>query len=164
MLHDFGSWASLEVVEGQPFVQTVSLRIRVPEVIVLRHCDRFMTPRVVFSRRNLFRRDQNTCQYCGKRGSTDDLSVDHVVPRSVGGMASWTNCVVACRSCNERKGSRTLSQSGMKLLRSPKEPPPHMAFTMHMGTRKRSWEQFVGRGNGESLFDGRTDRSYSRRS
>ena len=143
ILHDFPSWADLEVTDGQSFVQAVSLRIRTPEVVVLRNCDRFMQPRVVFSRRNVFRRDHHTCQYCGKRGSSDQLSIDHVVPRSRGGIESWTNCVVACRCCNEHKGNRGLQQAGMELLRSPKEPPAHMAFTLQLGRRKPSWEQFV---------------------
>ena len=56
---------------GEPFVQAVSLRIRIPEVIVLRFCDQYLRPRVVFSRRNLFRRDRNTCQYCGEKFPTE---------------------------------------------------------------------------------------------
>ena len=146
VLHDFSSWISLGVANGEPHVRTVSLRIRLPEIIVLRTCDRFMQPRVVFSRRNIFRRDLSTCQYCGRRGPAGAMSIDHILPRSLGGNASWTNCVVACRSCNERKGNRPLSQTGMKLRRQPNEPSPHMAFTLHVGGRKRSWEQFVGDG------------------
>ncbi len=141
-LHDFGSWVALDL-DGRPCVRSVSLRIPVPEVIVLRDCDRYLPTRVVYSRRNLFRRDHNTCQYCGQRGSPENMSIDHVVPRSRGGGASWTNCVVACRRCNERKGNRTLHQSSMKLVRSPEEPSPQMAFTMHLRGRKPSWRNFV---------------------
>ena len=142
-LYDFTSWADLSVTAGQPCIQTVSLRIRIPEVIVLRRCDRFLRPRVVFSRRNLFRRDRNTCQYCGKRFPTEALSIDHVVPRSLGGESSWTNCVVACIPCNTRKGSRTLATAGMTMGRAPGEPPAQMAFTLQLGKKKSSWEQFV---------------------
>lgn len=142
-LYDFNSWTDLKVSEGEPFVQTVSLRIRIPEVIVLKACDRFTRPRVVFSRRNLFRRDRNTCQYCGNRFPTESLSIDHVVPRSLGGTSSWANCVVACLECNARKGNRTLKAASMTLKRQPKEPPPQMAFTLSLGRRKASWEHFV---------------------
>jgi 5-methylcytosine-specific restriction endonuclease McrA len=142
-LYDFRSWADLSVAHGEPFVQAVAWRMRIPEVIVLRRCDRFSRPRVVFSRRNLFRRDRNSCQYCGKRCSTEDLSIDHVVPRSLGGQSSWANCVVACMRCNARKGNRTLEEAGMQVFRAPKEPPPQMAFTLHLGRRKASWDQFV---------------------
>ncbi|MBI4603286.1 MAG: HNH endonuclease [Planctomycetes bacterium] len=142
-MYDFSSWADLSVARGEPYIQAVSIRIRIPEVIVLHRCDRYMKPRVVFSRRNLFRRDRNTCQYCGKRFSTEDLSIDHVLPRSLGGHSSWTNCVVACLGCNARKGNRTLEAARMQILRTPKQPPPQMAFTLHLGKRKASWEQFV---------------------
>ncbi len=143
LLHDFSSWADLKVAQGEPCVQAVSLRIKIPEVIVLHRCERFLRPKVVFSRRNLFRRDRNTCQYCGRRFPTEDLSIDHVIPRSLGGHSSWSNCVVACLRCNSRKGSRTLEAARMQILRAPKEPPPQMAFTLHLGQRKASWEHFV---------------------
>lgn len=142
-LHDFTSWADLAVAQDEPCVHSVSLRIKIPEVIVLHRCERFLRPRVVFSRRNLFRRDRNTCQYCAKRFPTEDLSIDHVIPRSLGGHSSWTNCVVACLACNSRKGSRALARANMKIRCAPKEPPPQMAFTLNIGKRKASWEHFV---------------------
>lgn len=142
-LYDFQSWADLRVPDGYPVVNTVSLRIPIPEVIVLRACDRFARPRVVFSRRNLFRRDRNTCQYCGKKFPTESLSIDHVVPRSLGGRSSWVNCVVACRRCNARKGNRALEAAGMRLQRPPREPPPQLAFALPLGRRKASWDHFV---------------------
>ena len=142
-LYDFASWLDLKVQAGEPHIRTVSLSIRIPEVIVLRTCDRFTRPKVIFSRRNLFRRDRNTCQYCGERYSTEDLSIDHVVPRSLGGVSSWTNCVVACLACNARKGNRSLEAATMELRRAPREPPPQMAFTIQLAQRKASWEHFV---------------------
>jgi 5-methylcytosine-specific restriction endonuclease McrA len=141
--YDFASWLDLQVGAGEPHIRTVSLAIRIPEVIVLRTCDRYTRPKVIFSRRNLFRRDRNTCQYCGTRCPTEELSIDHVVPRSLGGVSNWTNCVVACLSCNARKGNRSLDIAGMSLRKSPKEPPPHLAFSIQLGHRKASWEQFV---------------------
>ncbi len=142
-LYDFDSWASLRVGEHELRIRTISLEIRLPEVIMLRHFDKFRKPEVVFSRRNLFRRDRNTCQYCGTRCSTEDLSIDHVIPRSLGGVSSWTNCVVACLPCNAQKGHRTLDKAGMRLPRIPKKPEPRMAFSLPLGRRKASWEQFV---------------------
>ena len=66
-----------------------------------------------------------------------------MIPRSLGGESMWTNCVVACMSCNARKGSRSLEAAGMVLQRPPREPPPQMAFTINLGHRKASWEHFV---------------------
>jgi len=142
-LYDFDSWSDLAIPDGAQFVQGISMRIRIPEVIVLKACDRFNRPRVVFTRRNLFRRDRNTCQYCGRKRPTEDLSIDHVVPRARGGLATWENCVVACLRCNSVKGSRSLEECGLHLLRKPVEPPPQMAFTLHARQRKPSWEHFV---------------------
>ena len=149
-VHDFSSWAELQVESGQPCITAVSFRLRVPEVVVLRWCDRFVRPRVVFSRRNLFRRDRHTCQYCGKRYSVDGLSIDHVTPRSLGGHSNWTNCVVACIRCNTKKGNRRPEQVGMKTIRPPVEPSPQLALAYQLGHRKPSWEHFVGPVVGEA--------------
>jgi 5-methylcytosine-specific restriction endonuclease McrA len=142
-VHDFKSWSDLRHEGNFSTIHTVALTIRVPEIIVLRGFDRFTRPQVVFSRRNLFRRDRNACQYCGQRFPTEDLSIDHVVPRAQGGVSNWTNCVVACLECNARKGARSLDQAGMRLIRQPRKPTPQMAFSLPLGTRKASWDHFV---------------------
>ena len=66
---------------------------------------------VRFNRKNLFARDQHTCQYCGRNEPSHKLSLDHVIPRERGGRTSWTNCVLACIRCNVRKGSRLLDEA-----------------------------------------------------
>ncbi len=146
VVHDFDSWLERGTQNGERYLQSVRCRISVPEVITLRTYDRFVQPRVVFSRRNLMRRDHYTCQYCAKRFPVDRLSIDHVVPRSLGGSSSWTNCVVACTTCNARKGNRRPDQIGMRTLRPPREPSPQMALNLQLGARKPSWERFVSRG------------------
>ena len=73
---------------------------------------------VTFSRRNIFKRDRYVCQYCGSQPGSEELTIDHVVPRSQGGVSSWTNCVLACMTCNKRKADRTPEQAGM-MLRQP---------------------------------------------
>ena len=95
-LHDWDDWASLQPEGDQPYVQSVSQRICVPEVITLTQFNRLPTTTVAFSRRNLFKRDKFTCQYCGIRPKHDELTIDHVVPRSHGGGSTWENCVLAC--------------------------------------------------------------------
>ena len=75
-----------------------------------------------FSRKNVYLRDNYTCQYCGQRFRADDLTFDHVVPRCKGGITEWTNIVTACRDCNGRKGGKTLEESHMKLLSEPHIP------------------------------------------
>ncbi len=68
-------------------------------------------PHVTFSRRNIFKRDHYTCQYCGAQPGSEELTIDHVVPRSQGGVSSWENCVLACVACNKRKADRTPEQA-----------------------------------------------------
>ena len=78
--------------------------------------------KVRFSRMNVFTRDGFRCQYCGERKGIDELNYDHVVPRVRGGKTVWENIVTSCYACNDRKGSRTPDQAGMKLLRKPLTP------------------------------------------
>ena len=77
-----------------------------------------------FTKRNVFVRDEYTCQYCGKTNQkkSKDSTIDHVLPRSKGGRDGFANCVTACRICNESKGDRTPEQAGMKLKRIPTVP------------------------------------------
>jgi 5-methylcytosine-specific restriction endonuclease McrA len=142
-VHDFDSWASLRVPDGEPCLRTVRLRIKIPEVIVLTQYDSVPRPSVAFSRRNIYKRDRNQCQYCGARPSTQELTIDHIVPRSKGGRSTWNNCVLACLRCNRRKASRPLTDSGLKLMRMPKEPHWTPFISIPLGKRKASWEQFI---------------------
>ena len=143
-VHDFHSWANLHVAAEEPHLRAVALRIRVPEVILLRACEHVRRPRVVFSRRNLFKRDRYMCQYCGRRLPSDHLIIDHVIPRARGGQSSWQNCAVACLACNVRKGDRLLAEAGMTLMHAPREPAWRPSFSLRIPMRgHRSWEQFV---------------------
>ena len=142
--HDFDSWTSLSRARAEgEFVQTVTLRVRVPEVVVLRHFNGFPRRTVAFSRRNLYRRDNFTCQYCGAQPGTELLSIDHVNPRSRGGRSTWENCVLSCLDCNKRKANRTLAEAGLRLDRRPFRPAGGPAFEISLGTRRASWERFV---------------------
>jgi 5-methylcytosine-specific restriction endonuclease McrA len=106
------------VAEYDDYVSSPSTKIKIPSVVVLKD---YVKPqkRVAFTRFNLFLRDEFTCQYCAAKG---DLTFDHVVPRAVGGITSWTNVVAACSPCNLRKGSRSLKQLGMSLRKTPRQP------------------------------------------
>ncbi|MEM8977908.1 MAG: HNH endonuclease [Pseudomonadota bacterium] len=106
------------VAEYDDYVSSPSTRIKIPSVVVLKD---YVRPqkRVAFTRFNLFLRDEFQCQYCGAKG---DLTFDHVVPRSRGGVTSWENVVAACSKCNLRKGSRSLRQSGLALRKPPRQP------------------------------------------
>lgn len=98
------------------------LSICVPEVIALRTYDGYPVRGVAFTRRNVYKRDGHTCQYCGKRPGVDELTIDHVIPRSRGGPSSWENCVTACRPCNARKANRLAHELNLTLSRPPTAP------------------------------------------
>jgi 5-methylcytosine-specific restriction endonuclease McrA len=117
------------VAEYDAVVRSQRSEIRIPSVVVLKD---YVKPqkRVAFTRFNLFLRDEFSCQYCGAKG---DLTFDHVLPRSRGGVTSWENVVAACSPCNLRKGSRTLRQVGFSLARKPRAPT---ADEMHAHGRR----------------------------
>lgn len=106
------------VAEYEQTVRSQRSEFRIPSVVVLKE---FVRPqkRVAFTRFNLFLRDEFCCQYCGSRA---DLTFDHVVPRSKGGITSWENVVAACSPCNLRKANKSLRQAGMRLSRPPRPP------------------------------------------
>ncbi|WP_152054120.1 HNH endonuclease [Tautonia marina] len=141
-LYDWADWARLKPRDDEPFIQAVTFRMRVPEVVTLSHYDRYRESTVTFSRRNIFKRDHSTCQYCGSRPGSSELTIDHVLPRAQGGVSSWENCVLACVACNSRKANRTPEQAQMKLRKKPFRPewrPLYAYSTM----RIESWSRFV---------------------
>ena len=112
---------AIRVEDADSVLRTPTTAVPVPSVIRLaRYVRRPIRQKVAFNRRNLFRRDDHRCQYCGRRGS--DLTLDHVVPRSKGGPTSWENVVACCRPCNARKRDRSPEQANMSLARAPKAP------------------------------------------
>ncbi len=135
-------WAEIRPRGDEAFVQAVRMRLRAPEVITLVECDRVPRTTVTFSRRNLFRRDRWTCQYCGKKPDSDALTIDHVVPRSRGGVSRWNNCVLACADCNRRKANRTPHEAHMRLRHKPKAPRWSPLFAVQ-DVRIESWAKFI---------------------
>lgn len=120
-LYEFSDWAALSAAEHEA-ITTVNRRIRVPRVVVLFAYEYLPKGRVRFSRLNIYARDHDTCQYCGKTLPRAELNLDHVLPRSQGGKTSWENVVCSCVPCNLRKGGRTPEQARMHLLKKPVRP------------------------------------------
>lgn len=146
-IYDFDSWRELSQHierDGNDFIHTPNFQVLVPEVILLTGFGR-MPPRTVkFNRRNIYMRDHYTCQYCGTRPAKEELTIDHIVPRSKGGRSSWENVVLACQSCNSRKGNLTVEQAHMQLRRPPKKP--HWMATLRntlRGPERPLWQKFV---------------------
>ena len=148
--YDFESWLQISELQRQfeperhDWVRTVRFEIAVPRIIRLLGYDRLPEQTVKLNRRNLFARDRNQCQYCGRHFPTSELSIDHVNPRSLGGLDTWDNLVCACIKCNARKGGRTPEQAGMKMIRRPERPKRNPLITIRLGNEKyASWKTFL---------------------
>ncbi len=140
--YEWADWARLTPSDGEPYVQAVTFRLRVPEVVTLSVYDRMPTATVAFSRRNVFKRDHYTCQYCGQQPGVNELTIDHIVPRAQGGQSTWTNCVLACVDCNRRKADRTPEQAQMRMRCVPKRPTWRPLYTPTQ-ERVKSWSKFI---------------------
>jgi 5-methylcytosine-specific restriction endonuclease McrA len=149
--YDFETWRELSEYrrtnfrpEEDDWVRTVNAEIQVPRVIRLFAYDKLPKQTVKFNRRNIFARDHNQCQYCGKKFPTSELSLDHIVPRSQGGGSTWENIVCACVRCNVRKGGRTPKQAHMGLIRKPEKPKRSPMLNLKLTQKKySSWQSFI---------------------
>ena len=143
--YSFNEWCDYSRAEqDDEMMRTISIRIRIPRIILLCFFDRVPNKEVKFTRQNVFERDKNTCQYCGKKFDRKDLNLDHVVPRHHGGLTTWTNVVCSCIPCNSRKSNRTPEQANMHLVRKPKKPRwrPFMEIQFARAPHK-SWNHFL---------------------
>ena len=142
-VHDFESWISLPSPAVTRWIRGAGYTIPAPEVVQLRVYDRVPAHEAPFTRKNLYQRDQHTCQYCGRRGNPDRMSIDHVLPKSKGGRTSWENCVLACVRCNARKADRSLNDAGLRLQRKPARPRWSPYLSLSGNDRLQSWRRFT---------------------
>jgi 5-methylcytosine-specific restriction endonuclease McrA len=145
MTHDFDSWRDFSRANpGDDMVHTISMKVRIPRIIVLAIFERMPKKEVKFTRHNVFERDHNTCQYCGKNLPRESLNLDHVLPRDRGGQTTWENIVCSCIPCNTRKGNRLPHEAGMHLLRKPKRPKWRPFVNISVSTQPHeSWKHFL---------------------
>lgn len=153
--YDFSSWAEISELREQleelgdldDVVYTARLSLIVPRVIRLLEYDKIPAQVIKLTRRNIYARDENRCQYCGERFVTDKLNLDHVKPKAQGGHNAWENLVCSCLPCNTRKANRTPEQAGMKLIRTPKKPMAHPMLRVHIShQRYEAWTSFISEG------------------
>ncbi len=146
---DFETWREAAVFARQcetRVVRGIDWQVSTPEVVVLQSYNGVRRKGLAVTRRNVFARDGRRCQYCGRTRPGDELSLDHVIPRSRGGGATWENLVVACLECNQRKAARTPKEAGMALIREPEKPATYAEPYLPVGTRPpESWESFLSR-------------------
>lgn len=151
-----------EVLEASPQgITSPTAVFTAPSVIRLMYLIRRPRPRVKLTRREIFIRDGFTCQYCGRYGH--ELTIDHVIPRSRGGLHAWDNVVSACRTCNHRKGGKSVAEARMLLNIQPHEPRAGMYYTIErrLDTSIRdAWHKFLpGLPTSSTLSSGSTGSS-----
>jgi 5-methylcytosine-specific restriction endonuclease McrA len=131
--------------ENGHYLHAQRLAMRLPSVIRLLEYRRIPHQSRALSRKNILLRDRNTCQYCGEVLSSGDLTLDHVVPRSRGGLSTWENLVACCHGCNREKGNQLLAETEMKLLREPRSFNLHTSrHIMRMiGRSDLKWRKYL---------------------
>lgn len=123
------------------WIHSVRFSLAIPYIIRIKNYAGYKRNVIRFSRKNVYLRDRYTCQYTGKKMKAKDLTLDHVVPKSKGGKTEWTNIVACAKEVNAKKGSKTLEEAGLKLLKRPKQPDFiefYPSRVMH-----ESWKEFL---------------------
>jgi 5-methylcytosine-specific restriction endonuclease McrA len=148
--YNFETWLEISTMRAadkqqhDDWIRAINFELQAPRVIRLLSYDKVPRQTLRFNRRNLFARDGNHCQYCGKTFPTSELSLDHVMPRSRNGPTTWENVVCACVACNVRKGGRTPQEAHMKLIRAPVKPKRSPLLSVKLNNPKyESWKTFV---------------------
>lgn len=139
----WSDWSKIKAALTDITIRSVDGEIRIPEIILLSRYEKLPLPKSHFSRRTLYKRDNNTCQYCLKKFATEDLTIDHIQPKSRGGQTTWENCCLACVDCNSKKADRTPQEARMKLHCVPKRPKSTV-FKTDLTRRIKSWSAFIG--------------------
>ncbi len=126
-------------------IHSVSVTIRLPSVVRLLSLVKRPKRPVRFSRQNIYARDRHRCQYCGQRYPTEELTYDHVLPRSRGGKTEWKNIVTCCVTCNRKKGGKTPEEARMRLIRKPSRPTwvPAVRFTIGFKEIPTAWRDYL---------------------
>ena len=126
-------------------IHSVSFTIKLPSVVRLLMMVKRPKNQVRFSRQNIYARDKYRCQYCGRKLPVENLSYDHVVPKSRGGKTLWSNIVTSCMACNRKKGGRTPKEANMRLIRKPYKPKwlPALRITIGFTEIPTSWQDYL---------------------
>ncbi|MEL0080430.1 MAG: HNH endonuclease [bacterium] len=141
---DFNSWSEISATNEDDCIKTVSTVIKIPRVIMVVRYDKVPSKEVRFNRYNIFKRDKSQCQYCGQSLPKSELTIDHVVPRALGGKTEWENVVCACSKCNRKKGCKTLAASNMKLKIKPVKPTWELLSNLYIKTTTyKEWRPFL---------------------
>lgn len=129
------------------YARSPSTRFQIPSVVMTKKYVTKKNSKLKCTKENIFAREKAKCAYCGELVLKSKRTIDHIVPRCKGGKTSWKNCVLSCKTCNNKKGSSSLQDSGMKLLIEPYEPKTidrrFLPWFINSNTIPESWKQYV---------------------
>lgn len=126
---------------GGILIHTISITYQVPSVIRLKYYVRIKRKEISLTKKNIIKRDNHQCQYCGKK--TGIMTTDHIVPKALGGNDTWENLVCACLECNNSKGNRLPKDANMKLIKRSKKPNYFTFVLNEFGPPKTKWRPFL---------------------
>lgn len=127
--------------DGKKVIRAVSYSLPVPSVLRLKYYVQIKRKEIPLTKKNIIKRDNHECQYCGKRVGV--MTTDHIIPKALGGEDSWENLVCACLECNNRKGNRTLQAAGIKLRKRPKKPNYFTFVLREIGEPNERWRPYL---------------------
>jgi 5-methylcytosine-specific restriction endonuclease McrA len=144
VIKDFEEWSTLPIRPYDEKVTTPKIEIRMPTIVICSHFDKIITKMALFpTKTNIWKRDDFYCGYTGEKLTKEQLSVDHILPKSRGGQNTWENLITASKDINRFKDDRTPEEAGLKLLWKPTKPLHGKAF----GFLRKEWEMFLDGGN-----------------
>jgi hypothetical protein len=144
VVKDFKEWATLPIRPYDETVKTPFMEIRMPTIVICANFDKILTKTAIFpTKSNIWKRDGFRCGYSGELLNKDQLSVDHILPKSRGGENTWENLITASKEINRFKDDRTPKEAGLKLLWVPTKPKTGKSFSF----LRKEWEMFLDGGN-----------------
>lgn len=157
--YDFKDWAELSAMMAENrngFINTVTMKVAVPDVVRLTKFNRLPRRDIKFSRSNIYQHYGRKCCYCGEKIPPIESTWDHVTPRSKGGRTDWSNIVLSCKPCNARKADKTPEEAGMKLLVQPSRPQWKGARTITVTAPLPipvAWQSFIDKAYWDSEIE-----------
>lgn len=142
MFDNWNDWSKLPIRECDDYVHTSKGPVRLPSIVVATNFNRVVYKTVLFpTKQNIFKRDNYTCGYTGRKLKREELSVDHILPTSRGGQNTWTNLITCAKDVNNMKDNKIPQECGLKLLWEPKKPANGMVFD----AMREDWNMFLGK-------------------
>ena len=145
--YSWEKWENISVNEDEIYIQTTRSKVKIPLVIVLKNYDKVCKRPLRLTKKNIFLRDGNTCQYSGKKVNMKDADIDHIIPKSRGGENNWNNMVVCCKEINRKKGNKTPEECGLKLIKTPTTPTQSRFLFLSGRKIPDFWKNFLVQNN-----------------